>query len=198
MGKKKAEKWYLRMSKVLSKYFADNDINLIIDDTKRFRYFINDEGVWEMSLETTDRREITYREFSALDAVAKSKSYPQIPYQKEEYLHTLESIAEEKPIKTLSFEVAKEMYDTGGIMKEAALGFYTEKELTKPVYTEDDFLEHEVLNQIEHDIQFKDYDAFSEMMQSLIKIDEAKDILFNYLGDSARENILDEKTNPRY
>lgn len=64
--------------------------------------------------------------------------------------------------------------------------------------TENDLLEHEVLNQIENDLEERDYDAISEMLQLLIKSEESKKILIEYLGDSAKENWLEQRTNCRY
>lgn len=59
-------------------------------------------------------------------------------------------------------------------------------------------LEHAVLNQIEADLSDKDFEAYSEMMQLLLKDDRNKEIIFNYLSDSAQENIKLELTFKRY
>ena len=59
-------------------------------------------------------------------------------------------------------------------------------------------LEHEVLNQIEADLLDKDFEAYSEMMQLLLKNEENKNILFNYLSDSAQENVKENLTFKRY
>lgn len=61
-----------------------------------------------------------------------------------------------------------------------------------------DLLEHAVLNQIESDIQSQDFESFSEMMQLLLQNKENQDILFNYLGDSAQENLKVGITFNRY
>jgi len=53
-----------------------------------------------------------------------------------------------------------------------------------------DQLEHLVLNQIEKDLEDQDYDAFSEMLQLLINIPEAKEILINYLPDDYETPII--------
>ena len=59
-------------------------------------------------------------------------------------------------------------------------------------------LEHAVLNQIETDLLDKDFEAYSEMMQLLLKDDKNKEILFNYLSDTAQENVKLEMTFKRY
>jgi len=64
--------------------------------------------------------------------------------------------------------------------------------------TENDLLEHEVLNQIEKDFDDRDYDAISEMLQFLIKNESAKKVLIEYLGDEAKESWLEGQTERRY
>jgi hypothetical protein len=66
------------------------------------------------------------------------------------------------------------------------------------VGSEDNLFEHAVLNQIESDLDETDYDALSEMLGSLIKLEPAKKILIEYLSDSAKENWLEGRTNCRY
>ena len=64
--------------------------------------------------------------------------------------------------------------------------------------TENDLLEHEVINQLEADFDSQDYDAMSELLQLLMKDDKSKGILIEYLGDSAKENWVEGKTKTRY
>lgn len=64
--------------------------------------------------------------------------------------------------------------------------------------TENDMLEHAVINQLESDFEDQDYDAMSEMLQFLIKDEKSKKILIEYLGDTAKENWLEKRTNVRY
>ena len=59
-------------------------------------------------------------------------------------------------------------------------------------------LEHAVLNQIETDLLDKDFDAYSEMMQLLLKNKENRKILFDYLLDTAQENVKLGMTFSRY
>jgi hypothetical protein len=64
--------------------------------------------------------------------------------------------------------------------------------------TENDLLEHAVLNQIEADLEGDEYDVISEMLQSLISKEESRNILIEYLSDSGKENWLEGRTNVRY
>lgn len=59
-------------------------------------------------------------------------------------------------------------------------------------------LEHEIINQVESDLNDQDFEAMSEMLQKLIEIKEARIILINYLSDSGKENWLEGRTVPRY
>jgi hypothetical protein len=59
-------------------------------------------------------------------------------------------------------------------------------------------LEHAFMNQLETDFQDQDYEAMSEMINILLKNPVNQDILYQYLGDSAQENLMEGKTNCRY
>ena len=61
-----------------------------------------------------------------------------------------------------------------------------------------ELLEQAVLNQIEADLNDSDFDAFSEMMQLLMKDEKNRLILFNYLSDTAQKNLKESKTVIRY
>lgn len=63
---------------------------------------------------------------------------------------------------------------------------------------ENELLEHEVINQLEADFDNQDYDAMSEMLTLLMKNEESKNILIEYLSDSAKENWLEKRTAVRY
>ena len=63
---------------------------------------------------------------------------------------------------------------------------------------ENNLLEHSVINQLETDLNDQDFDAMSEMLSLLIKNEESKKILIEYLSDTAKENWLEGKTNVRY
>jgi len=65
-------------------------------------------------------------------------------------------------------------------------------------YTENDLLEHAVLNQIETDFNDKDFDALSEMLKNLIYLEPARKVLIEYLTDTAKENWIEGRTNTRY
>jgi len=64
--------------------------------------------------------------------------------------------------------------------------------------TQNDLLEHAVINQLESDFFDNDFDAISEMLQLLIKSDESRSILIEYLSDNAKENWIERKTVIRY
>jgi hypothetical protein len=64
--------------------------------------------------------------------------------------------------------------------------------------SENELLEHAVLNQIETDLNEQDFDALSEMLSTLIKYSGSRKTLIGYLSDSARENWIGGKTNVRY
>lgn len=63
---------------------------------------------------------------------------------------------------------------------------------------ENGLLEHAVINQLESDFDEQDFDAMSEMLTLLIKNEESKNILIEYLSDSAKENWLEKRTSVRY
>lgn len=71
-----------------------------------------------------------------------------------------------------------------------------------PEFTEtkddDNLLMHAVINQLEADFSDIEFDAMSEMLELLIKNKESKKILIEYLGDTAKENWLEGKTNVRF
>jgi hypothetical protein len=59
-------------------------------------------------------------------------------------------------------------------------------------------LEHAVLNQLQADFGDNDFDAYSEMIHALMKSKKNKEILFQYLSDTAQENLLKGETYKRY
>ncbi len=60
-------------------------------------------------------------------------------------------------------------------------------------------LEHAVLNQLQADFGDADFDAYSEMFNLLIgTFPEAKNILFEYLSDTAQKNLEEGETFKRY
>lgn len=63
---------------------------------------------------------------------------------------------------------------------------------------DDNLLQHAVINQLETDFNDRDFDAMSEMLELLIKNEESKKILIEYLSDTAKENWLEGKTIVRY
>lgn len=68
----------------------------------------------------------------------------------------------------------------------------------KPDY-DINLLEHAVINQIESDLGDNDFAALSEMLQNLIsgKYDNTE-ILYQYLGDTAQENLKEGLTVKRW
>jgi len=64
--------------------------------------------------------------------------------------------------------------------------------------TEANLLEHAVINQLEADFDDQDFDSMSVTIGLLLKNEEAKKILIEYLGDTAKENWLEGRTNVRY
>jgi carbamate kinase len=64
--------------------------------------------------------------------------------------------------------------------------------------TEANLLEHAVINQLEADFDDQDFDSMSETIGLLLKNEEAKKILIEYLSDTAKENWLEGRTNVRY
>ena len=57
---------------------------------------------------------------------------------------------------------------------------------------------HAVLNQIETDFDDQDYESIDELLQRLIDIPQAKDLLTGYLSDTALENWKLGRTAKRY
>lgn len=64
--------------------------------------------------------------------------------------------------------------------------------------TEENLLEHAFINQLETDFNDQEYDAMSEMIQLLIKNQDNKKIIIEYLSDTAKENWLEGRTNCRF
>lgn len=63
----------------------------------------------------------------------------------------------------------------------------------------DEALEHAFLNQIETDLDERDFDAFSEMFVTLItNCPDAEQIIHNYLSDTAQQNLKEGLTHKRY
>jgi len=63
---------------------------------------------------------------------------------------------------------------------------------------DNNLLEHAVLNQLEADFNDLDFDSMSEMLELLIKNEDSKKILIEYLGNSALENLIEQRTIIRY
>ncbi len=63
---------------------------------------------------------------------------------------------------------------------------------------EQNLLEHSFMNQLETDFNDQDYDAMSEMIQLLIKNEDNKKIIIEYLSDTAKENLIEGRTNCRF
>lgn len=59
-------------------------------------------------------------------------------------------------------------------------------------------LVHAVINQVDTDLNDMDYDSLDELLNKLIEIPEAKELLIGYLSDSAKENLLEGLTECRY
>lgn len=59
-------------------------------------------------------------------------------------------------------------------------------------------LEHAFMNQLESDFEDQDFDAMSEMIQLLLKNEDNRNIIIEYLSDSAKENWLEGKTSTRF
>jgi hypothetical protein len=57
---------------------------------------------------------------------------------------------------------------------------------------------HAVINQLETDFEDNEFDAMDEFITSLMKNPDNHEILLEYLGDSAKENWLEGKTNVRF
>jgi len=65
-------------------------------------------------------------------------------------------------------------------------------------YQEQNLLEHAFINQLETDFNDQEYDAMSEMIQLLIKNEDNKKIIVEYLSDTAKENWLEGRTSCRF
>ena len=63
---------------------------------------------------------------------------------------------------------------------------------------EQNLLEHSFINQLETDFNDQDYNAMSEMIQLLIKNEDNKKIIVEYLSDTEKENWLEGRTNCRF
>lgn len=63
---------------------------------------------------------------------------------------------------------------------------------------DENLLVHAILNQIEADFQSQDFEALDCLLRNLIWSDESKKELLSYLGDSAKENLMEGKTKTRY
>jgi len=63
---------------------------------------------------------------------------------------------------------------------------------------EQNLLVHSFMNQLETDFNDQDYDAMSEMIQLLIKYATNKKIIIEYLSDTAKENLIEGRTNCRF
>lgn len=61
-----------------------------------------------------------------------------------------------------------------------------------------ELLEQAVLNQIEVDLNDEDFEAYSEMIQLLLKNENNLNILFEYLSDTAQKNLKANLTVNRY
>jgi len=62
----------------------------------------------------------------------------------------------------------------------------------------DNLLEHSVVNQLEADFGDNDFDSMSEMISNLIHLEPARKVLFNYLSDTAQNNLEQGLTKIRY
>lgn len=98
------------------------------------------------------------------------------------------------------YEVINNQTSTVGVSLSIINILGTKKEYFGDDYFEidDELLGHSVLNQIESDIRDMDFDAYSELMMKLLKNKDNKKILFNYLSQSAQENLKEGTTTKRY
>jgi hypothetical protein len=62
----------------------------------------------------------------------------------------------------------------------------------------ENLLLHAVINQLETDFNDHEYDAMDEFLTLLIKDEKSKNILIEYLSDTAKENWLEGKTATRF
>ncbi len=63
---------------------------------------------------------------------------------------------------------------------------------------EQNLLEHAFINQLETDFNEQEYDVMSKMIQLLIKNEDNKKIIIEYLSDTAKKNWLEGRTNCRF
>lgn len=98
------------------------------------------------------------------------------------------------------YEIIDNLTSTMGIYVSIVNIIGTKKEYFGDDYFEIDteLLEHSVLNQIQADLQDNDFDAYSELMMKLLKNEDNREILFNYLSQSAQENLKEGITTKRY
>ena len=106
---------------------------------------------------------------------------------------------DEEPLCSV-YEVINNQTSTVGVSLSIINILGTKKEYFGDEYFEidEELLEHSVLNQIESDINDMDFDAYSELMMKLLKNKDNKKILFNYLSQSAQENLKEGTTTKRY
>ncbi len=57
---------------------------------------------------------------------------------------------------------------------------------------------HAVIDQLECDFDYNDFNAMDEFLTQLIKVETNHEIFLEYLGDAAKENWLEGKTNVRF
>jgi predicted CopG family antitoxin len=63
---------------------------------------------------------------------------------------------------------------------------------------ENELLEQAVVNQLEVDLNNKEYDSLSELLKNLIKLKSAKTLLIEYLGHMELEDWVENKTKIKY
>jgi len=63
---------------------------------------------------------------------------------------------------------------------------------------ENELLEQAVVNQLEVDLNNKEYDSLSELLKKLIKLKSAKTLLIEYLGHMELEDWVENKTKIKY
>jgi len=62
----------------------------------------------------------------------------------------------------------------------------------------EELLEQAFINQIERDMNDKDWSSLSELISNLIYLEPAKKLLVNYLSDEERERWIEGRTETRY
>jgi len=63
---------------------------------------------------------------------------------------------------------------------------------------ENELLEQAVVNQLEVDLNNKEYNSLSELLKNLIKLKSAKTLLIEYLGHMELEDWVENKTKIKY